>query len=71
MDILEKKVRFANAYLNNLLKATGIVYPTDIYSVVTRQMRESGMLVFIGTEELLSLTKENNDVEFVKLRRVV
>ena len=70
MDILEKKVKFANDYLNGLLKSIGIVYTTDIYSVVTRTMRESGKLIVIDAEELLKLTRENDNVEFVKLKRV-
>lgn len=70
MDILEKKVRFTNDYLNGLLKLTGIVYTTDIYSVVTRTMRESGKLIVIDAEELLKLTRENDNVEFVKLKRM-
>jgi hypothetical protein len=70
MDILEKKVEFCNTYLNNLLRITGTVYPTDIYSVVTRGMRESGKVVIIGVKELAMLTRNDENVEFVKLRRV-
>ena len=70
MDILEKKVKFCNDYLNNLLMTTGIVYTTDIYSVVTRSMRESGELEIIGVRELARLTRNDENVEFVRIRRV-
>lgn len=70
MDILEKKVKFCNDYLNNLLMMTGTVYTTDIYSVVTRSMRESGELEIIGVRELARLTRNDENVEFVRIRRV-
>lgn len=69
MDILEKKVKFCNDYLNNLLMMTGAVYSTDIYSVVTREMRESGKLTIMSAKELAMLTRNNTDVEFIKVRR--
>ena len=68
-DPLEIKVRFANAYLNALLKSIGKVTRMDIYSVVTRQMRGSGRLILIDEEELAKLTKESERTEFVKMRR--
>lgn len=70
MDILEKKVKFCNDYLNGLLMMTGNVYTTDIYSVVTRSMRESGEVVIMDAKELAMLTRNDENVEFVKLRRV-
>lgn len=70
MDILERKVKFCNDYLNNLLMMTGTVYTTDIYSVVTRSMRESGELEIIGAKELARLTRNDSNVEFIKLKRV-
>lgn len=70
MDILEKKVKFCNDYLNNLLMMTGTVYSTDIYSVVTREMRESGKLTIMSAKELAMLTRNNTNVEFIKVRRV-
>lgn len=70
MDILEKKVKFCNDYLNNLLMMTGNVHTTDIYSVVTRSMRESGEVVIMDAKELAMLTRNDENVEFVKLRRV-
>ena len=68
MDILEKKVKFCNDYLNNLLMMTGTVYTTDIYSVVTRSMRESGKLEIIGAKELARLTRNDTNVEFIKIK---
>ena len=70
MDILERKVKFCNDYLNNLLMMTGTVYTTDIYSVVTRSMRESGRLVIIDARELARLTRNDTNVEFIKIKRV-
>jgi hypothetical protein len=70
MDILEKKVKFCNDYLNKLLMMTGVVYSTDIYSVVTRGMRESGDLIIIDAKELAMLTRNDENVEFVRIRKV-
>lgn len=70
MDILEKKVKFCNVYLNNLLMMTGSVYSTDIFSVVTRDMRESGKLTIMDARELALLTRNDTNVEFIKLKRV-
>ena len=69
-DMLPVKVKFANLHLNRLLSSSGKVTELDIYSVVTRNMRESGRLVLIDAEELLNLTRENGFVEFVKLKEV-
>lgn len=70
MDILEKKVEFCNVYLNKLLMMTGSVYSTDIFSVVTRDMRESGKLTIMDARELARLTRNDTNVEFIKLKRV-
>jgi hypothetical protein len=70
MDILEKKVKFCNVYLNNLLMMTGSVYSTDIFSVVTRDMLESGKLTIMDGRELALLTRNDTNVEFIKLKRV-
>jgi len=67
-NVLEVKVEFANKYLNKLLRSTGKVTGLDIYSVVTRQMRESGELRLIDADELLKLTKDSGDIEFVKIK---
>lgn len=70
MDILKKKVKFCNVYLNNLLMMTGSVYSTDIFSVVTRDMLESGKLTIMDGRELALLTRNDTNVEFIKLKRV-
>lgn len=68
MDILEKKVKFCNVYLNNLLMMTGSVYSTDIFSVVTRDMLESRKLTIMDGRELALLTRNDTNVEFIKIK---
>ena len=68
MDMMPWKVKFANLHLNQLLSSSGKVTRLDVYSVVTREMRESGRLVLISDEELAILVKGDPFVEFVKLK---
>ena len=69
-DMLPVKVKFANLYLNQILISDGKVTTTDMFSVVTKNMLDTGKLVLIDVEELLALTKGDTFVEFVKLKEV-
>jgi hypothetical protein len=69
-DMLPVKVKFANLYLNQILISDGKVTTTDMFSVVTKDMLDTGKLVLIDVEELLALTRGDTFVEFVKLKEV-
>ena len=69
-DMLPVKVKFANLYLNQILMSDGKVKTTDVFSVVTKDMLDTGKLVLIDVEELLALTRGDTFVEFVRLKEV-
>ena len=69
-DMLPVKVKFANLHLNQLLNANGKVTSLDIFSVVTREMRNSGKLILMKDEELAKLGKGDDFVEFVRFKEV-
>ena len=59
-----------NLYLNQILMSDGKVKTTDVFSVVTKDMLDTGKLVLIDVEELLALTIGDTFVEFVRLKEV-